>query len=80
MGQDNSCGICGKHYQSCKHKSKVHVKLPSNPHSYCGMTKHAYKNVILITMNDYAYRDIDKEDICKTCYRMANLQRFDDVK
>ena len=24
MGQDESCGICGKHYQGCKHRLKEH--------------------------------------------------------
>lgn len=62
MGQDTSCGICGKHYQSCTHYLKEHI--PSKGKSLCGA-----KKVILLS-NDWENRDIDPEDICKKCLKI----------
>jgi hypothetical protein len=58
MGQDTSCGICGKHYQNCKHYVKEHIDngdgLP-----LCGGK----------VAGDYVSfsRDSDAEDICNKC-------------
>lgn len=71
MGQDSSCGICGEHYQECRHHRKSHLPLSStngeNPKALCGR-----KNVIVEDTDWYKF-DIDPDDICKDCAKRDNL-------
>jgi len=62
MGQDTSCGICGKHYQDCPHYMKEHI--PTSGKALCGA-----KNVILLNDN-WEDCDIDTDDICKKCLKI----------
>lgn len=64
MGQDNSCGLCGKYYQNCKHYLKEHIPTEGDK-SLCG------KNIGKLVMlpKDWEQRDCDPEDICKICMK-----------
>ena len=67
MGQDDRCGICGKHYQSCKHYLKIHVLKPlSQVDVFCGRS-----NSDLLTEDLGAYNNdsIDPEDFCLQCIK-----------
>ena len=71
MGQDNSCGICGKYYQTCCHYVKEHV-IKASGGVYCGNKGRLLK----ISISEFANTDIDPDDICKNCFKIANLTRF----
>ena len=65
MGQDDSCGICGKHYQCCKHYVKEHI--PNiNGKALCG--RKVDKLVML--PKDWEHRSCDPDDICITCMKI----------
>ena len=64
MGQDTSCGICGKHYQSCQHYVKEHI--PTD-----GVKSLSGRDTSKLDMllKDWEQRDCDPEDICKICMK-----------
>jgi len=62
VGQDNSCGICGKYYQNCSHYLKEHIPTDGD-RSLCG--RKIEKLVML--PEDWEQRDCDPDDICHTC-------------
>lgn len=64
MGQDDSCGICGKHYKNCNHYLKEHIPTKGDK-SLCG--KDIAKLVML--PNDWEHMDCDPDDICKICMK-----------
>lgn len=65
MGQDDSCGICGGHYQSCRHYLKEHIPdehgLPQ-----CGRNKEK----VIVMKPGWREIDIDPDDICGQCLRI----------
>lgn len=67
MGQDDSCGICGKHYQTCKHFLKSH--FVGSHFTLCGASTENYVRI---------GQDVDEEDICKNCQKIiSNLAKKD---
>lgn len=73
MGQDDSCGICGKHYQSCKHYLKSHVQKLGTNELYCGRSRRKGLgfNLGLVTEseNEYDCGAIDPDDFCIDCQK-----------
>lgn len=69
MGQDNSCGICGRHYQECRHSVKEHLaneeQLP-----LCGQSG----DVIYIELGC----DNDPDNICNKCQSSLMVAARDD--
>lgn len=60
MGQDDSCGICGEHYQTCEHACKEHL-VNSISEPLCGTPAKnlLYANLLI---------DMDLEgDLCQRC-------------
>jgi len=66
VGQDDSCGICGKYYQSCRHYVKEHLPYSAGV-AFCGRKK------VLVLGDDWFDRDIAEEDLCKDCVRLDPL-------
>jgi len=69
MGQEDTCGICGEHYQSCSHYCKVHLAHPTNPEkTICG--RLAIKCMIE-KLDDWllpeGHEVFDSDDKCKVC-------------
>ncbi len=73
MGQDDSCGICGKNYQSCKHFRKSHLKHPEDSlRTVCG--RHAPDCVIedpFEWLKDEGFSNFDHFNKCLTCDKHA---------
>lgn len=68
MGQDDSCGICGKseckHLRYREHLAYVHRESGEKA-SVCGQ-----KDVILFNEGD----DVDPERVCRKCLATAKAQ------
>ena len=66
MGQDSSCGICGKHYQDCQHFMRTHIRKDSiNTKTFCG--RYAHKCDISDSLEEYDSGDTDPDDFCRNC-------------
>ena len=66
MGQDDSCGICGKHYQTCSHHCKSHLRHPMKPiRTICGRKADS----VLIEEDVQLWVDdgIHPDDLCQVC-------------
>lgn len=73
MGQDDSCGVCGKHYQTCQHFMKEHIPTREDRKvSLCGR-----KNVLMLE-EVWKNIDIDPFDICTTCRKLE--RKYDAAK
>lgn len=68
MGQDDSCGICGKHYQTCGHGGKLHL-IKDEAWTMCGLNHHLVPSE---SRDDWDNRDTDPEDKCKNCLKVAS--------
>lgn len=66
MGQDSSCGICGKHYQECNHYLKEHI--PNNGSN--GKTLCGNKRAKLILDTGWENVDLDPDDLCEVCLKI----------
>jgi hypothetical protein len=67
MGQENTCGICGKYYQACRHYMKLHLP-DKNGNPLCGRKIES----VIVEDKNWKNRDIDPYDFCKSC---LNLMR-----
>jgi len=63
MCQDDRCGICGKHYQACRHYLKEHIKGKGGG-AICGVIDG------ILLPDNWKNCDIDPFDICKNCKRL----------
>ena len=60
MGQDDSCGICGKHCQMCSHFRKEHI-------SEQGKARCGAKGDLILMPHNWKDIDIDPDNICLRC-------------
>lgn len=67
MGQDDSCGICGEHYQTCVHYRKLHIS-DTQFGTFCFRDNAA---VTTENLKTYKENDVDPHDWCKACVREA---------
>jgi len=66
MGQDDNCGICGKHYQTCRHYVKTHVFSDTQKgFTFCG--RQTSKGLVGESMTGYDHVDTDPDDYCQLC-------------
>ena len=69
MGQNDSCGLCGKHYQQCSHYLKEHATNPDSGLTFCGRD---VRNLISHSIDGQWYIDsIDPMDLCKICRKVT---------
>ena len=65
MGSDESCGICGKHYQSCPHFLKEHIERDDEKgKALCGRI-----NVIMTDMELVKDSAVDPYNLCNSCIK-----------
>jgi hypothetical protein len=62
MWQDDRCGICGNHYQSCKHYLKAHLLSTYNTITLCGKVKDRSAYIVFS-------EGTDPDDLCRTCLK-----------
>jgi hypothetical protein len=81
MGQDDSCGVCGKHYQACNHHRKEHIMNEKAGHIFCSYSK---KNPVVVDMAVFKEATIDPGDLCLRCVRayekQNNVKVFDEYE
>ena len=67
MGQDDSCGICGRHYQSCRHAVKEHLKRePRAATTLCGRRAD---RVLVGSQDIWREAGVSPDDKCLRCHR-----------
>jgi hypothetical protein len=77
MGQDTSCGICGKHYQNCKHFIKEHALNPKTNKTFCGKDpKKVVASSTDIKSGSWFLESVDPDDLCIKCKKITN---YDEV-
>jgi hypothetical protein len=75
MGMDTSCGICGKHYQSCQHFIKIHAINPETMKTFCGKSRHrVIAEDIDVVDGNWFLDSVDPDDLCNICKKLTKYE------